>query len=408
MIVDSLDEVSTNLSRGTAAGRWCGFGPYYAMFPVQFALRQIEAFARQNGRVLDPFCGRGTVPFVSQITGREALGSDFNPVAWLYSTVKINPAENPEKLLDRVREILASVEQEDRIPENEFQQWAWHVDVLGFLNAARRILNWRSDVVDATLMGTILVHLHAKLGEGLSNQLRQSKSMSPDYAVRWWQARGMKPPALDIFNFFEKKLAWRYAKGVPVKKAEAKVLFGDARNVLEAHADFYADFILTSPPYCGVTNYEYDNWIRLWMLGGECSPKVGAAKKFKNRKDYTELLRGVFGSSKKASKDDVTVYIRTDARSFTLDTTVRAAMDAWPNHDLFCKYDRAAGPTQTALFGNKWNKAGEVDLLLMKSPIRTPSGFHSLTNWGSSESPGLDMRLSKTEQSSEIEDVAAF
>ena len=29
-----------------------------------------------------------------------------------------------------------------------------------------------------------------------------------------------------------------------------------------------AKLLLTSPPYFGVTNYHYDQWLRLWLLGG--------------------------------------------------------------------------------------------------------------------------------------------
>src|SRR5690606_18254302 len=155
-----------------------------------------------------PFCGRGTVPFVSQVSGRKSLGADVNPVAWLYANTKLAPADKAEDVLARVEEISSTVRAEDKDAENEFQEWAWHKDVLGFLRMARRELDWRTDTVDRTLMGVILVYLHAKLGAGLSNQLRQSKAMAPDYAVRWWKARELHPPQIHLSEFFERKLRW--------------------------------------------------------------------------------------------------------------------------------------------------------------------------------------------------------
>lgn len=358
-----------------AEGRWCGFGPYYAMFPVEFVRRQIETFVSPGSKILDPFCGRGTVPFVGQVTGHQSIGADVNPVAWLFATVKLDPLCRQESIIDRVDQVLESIVEDDRVPANEFQSHAWHPGVLAFLNAARRELNWKRTKVDRTLMGLILVHLHAKLGEGLSNQMRQAKSMAPEYSVRWWQARKMAPPKIDIRKFFQKKLHWRYAKGIPCKCADAKVFLGDARKVLKKENEFGADFILTSPPYCGVTNYEYDNWIRLWMLGGPALPSFRHASRYEDRVKYKQLLNETFGVAKSASIDDVIVYVRTDSREFTRTTTINTLQETWPTHSLYSRCDKAAGPTQTALFGNEWDKVGEVDLLMLPQNKDAPNGF---------------------------------
>ena len=361
-----------------AEGRWCGFGPYYAMFPVEFVRRQVEAFAPRGGKLLDPFCGRGTVPFVGQVTGRDSVGADVNPVAWLFAAVKLDPHNGELSILRRVDEVLESITADDRVAANQFQEQAWHSEVLAFLNSARRELDWRHCVLDRTLMGLILVHLHAKLGEGLSNQLRQAKSMAPDYAVRWWKARRMEPPKIDLREFFTKKLRWRYAKGIPIKRAAADVFLGDSREVLGRHGNFGANLILTSPPYYGVTNYEYDNWIRLWMLGKCSLPTFRRAARFSHREKYKDLLTGVFGVARRLSEDDVTVYVRTDARDFTIQVTLRTLLDTWPDHKLYYRYDKASGPTQTALFGNLWHKAGEVDLLMLPNGGREPNEFQRL------------------------------
>ena len=76
---------------GTPAGRWAGLGPYYAMFPVDFAREVVDRFCPRGGKVLDPFCGRGTVPFIAQATNRKSIGIDSNPVAWVFSKAKTHP-----------------------------------------------------------------------------------------------------------------------------------------------------------------------------------------------------------------------------------------------------------------------------------------------------------------------------
>ena len=127
---------------GNADGRWAGFGPYYATFPISFARAVIETMSpRRGGRVMDPFCGRGTAPFVAQATGRASLGIDLNPAAWVFAKVKTDPETNVKRLLYRLEEVQKEVSAEDQIAQSEFQEWAWCVEVLGFLNAARRVLD---------------------------------------------------------------------------------------------------------------------------------------------------------------------------------------------------------------------------------------------------------------------------
>src|SRR5262245_38815980 len=83
----------------TAAARWSTLGPYYAMFPVSFVRATIETHCPPNGSVLDPFCGRGTVPYVARVTGRASLGIDVNTVAYLFSAAKADPEPKLERVV---------------------------------------------------------------------------------------------------------------------------------------------------------------------------------------------------------------------------------------------------------------------------------------------------------------------
>ena len=359
----------------TAEGRWCGFGPYYAMFPIDFARHAIERFCPPNGRIIDPFCGRGTTPFVAAVTGRHAFGADINPVAWIYSSVKLDPCKRPGLLKRRIKEIVDGVTEKDREPRNDFQKHAWHRDVLGFLHAARRNLDWKNSRTDRTLMGTILIHLHAKRGEGLSNQLRQSKAMSPEYAVRWWNERKLKAPKINVIRFFDEKFVWRYKKGLPITRGTATTMCGDSREILSNIPRYDADFVLTSPPYCGVTNYTYDNWIRLWMLGGPPLPDQKHAGRYADTERYETLISDVFAETRRLSKEGAIVYVRTDARPFTLETTIDTLSEFWPAHRMSIRFDVAPGKTQTGLFQREWHKAGEVDILLTPRGKSVPRSF---------------------------------
>ncbi len=96
-------------------GRWATLGPYYAMFPTDFVRDAIARFSKVGDGVIDPFCGRGTVPFVASSTGRFAVGMDVNPVAWVYASAKTSPEPDVQKVLRRIREIGEAVRPGTRI-----------------------------------------------------------------------------------------------------------------------------------------------------------------------------------------------------------------------------------------------------------------------------------------------------
>ncbi|WP_440879261.1 DNA methyltransferase [Vibrio natriegens] len=364
-------------TRSTAEGRWCGFGPYYAMFPVEFAKNVVQHFGREGSKVLDPFCGRGTTPYVSMCLGFESVGIDIGELGWLYSSVKVNPESDFSLLINRANEIKQSALPSDFVARNEFQSFAWCKNVLGFLNSARRNLDWMNCNVDRTLMGIILVNLHGKIGEGLSNQMRQSKALSPDYSVRWWKERNLFPPELDPVEVITKKIQWRYAKGIPAKNNKCNIYLGDSKNILSS-IDGNFDLLLTSPPYCGVTNYRYDQWMRYWMLGDSELPLSSAKDRYVDKVKYKDMINGVFLSSSKKMVEDSVVYVRTDARAYTLEVTSDAVSRNWPDHIKYMRPDSFKKTTQTALFGDKEEKPGEVDILALPKGRPAPTGFITL------------------------------
>ena len=44
-------------------------------------------------------------------------------------------------------------------------------------------------------------------------------------------------------------------------------------------------------------------------------------RKFENRQDYVSILRAVFTKSKRMLATDAVIYVRTDAREYTLKST---------------------------------------------------------------------------------------
>lgn len=356
----------------SAVDRWAGLGPYYAMFPVSFAFDVVREYSGPDGRVLDPFAGRASSIFAAAATGRYGLGIEINPVGWLYGRVKLAPAP-----ADQVLERLALVHSEahslpmaELADLPEFFHMCYSPRVLQFLVTARHCLRWRHSGVDATLMAILLVYLHGKREFSLSNQLRQGKAMSPDYAVRWWRNRGLQPPDVDPVAFISSRIRWRFAKGRP-EIALAEVAQGDCLSVLETLSKRGStngfSLLFTSPPYYAVTNYRYDQWLRLWLLGWPNRPERWGGPweaKFESQADYQVLLQTAFQRAALLMKKDAVIYVRTDARKFTLESTVAALTSAFPEKAMTVESRPLARASQTALFGDKSSKPGEVDVIL--------------------------------------------
>lgn len=350
--------------RNTPEGRWYGFGRYYAMFPPRFAYDAIDGLTRRGERVLDPFCGRGNGPFTATVLGRESVGIDVNPLAWLFTASKLKPA-GVEQVLDRLMSIGRAARARDRKGRSRFERMAWAPAVRSFLRAARRELNWQTSRVDRTLMGFVTLHMQDKLGAGLSNALWPTIACSPGYAVRWWTKAGLvKAPDVDPVAILADKIRRRYECGRP-KQANGTALLGDARQELRDADAMEASLLLTSPPYIGVTDYWNDHWIRLWMLGHPLRKDWRRSAKFANQVGYAELLRSAFDQARKHLRASAPVLIRSDQRRLTASVCKEVLRHVWPRRRLYVRHTVAPSEGVSLHHGRGGRKANELDLLLL-------------------------------------------
>jgi DNA methylase len=360
----------------TAEARWARFGPYYAMFPLDFAFKVIEKYSKEGDFVIDPFAGRGSSIYAGSVLGRASLGIEINPVGWLYGSVKLRPADE-DSVKDRLLEIYSKRNYYSRAIERmpRFYRMCYSDEVLKFLLAARHYLAWRTNETDATLMAILVVYLHGKLGEGLSNQMRMTKAMGMKYSIKWWRENGLsKPPEINIIEFVTKKIDWRYKKGKPTN-VDSRILFGDSTielNKIVTRAndnDIRFSLLFTSPPYCDVTDYHNDQWLRLWLMGGSEIPEYNNEKhkgRFSSKPDYYELLDSVFGQCSRMMADQSTIYVRTDKRDYTHDITKQVLKKHYPDYLYRTIKKPFTKRTQTEIMGNTSNEDGEVDIILTR------------------------------------------
>jgi SAM-dependent methyltransferase len=251
-----------------------GICPYFTMFPIEFPLGVLATGAKRKsrGRVLDPFCGRGTSNFAARLLGYSSFGIDGNPVAVAVSQAKLAKT-TPQRIMDSACAIIDRFPIANDMPSGEFWDLAYHPEVLNLICRFREGLlqDCRSDTRIA-LRAIILGALHGpkmKTKDSyFSNQSQRTYAPKPAYASRYWKERGLKPAKVDVMRIIEER-AQRYFKNLPTR-VEGQIILGDSRDdrVFDNFKGGF-DWIITSPPYYGMRTYFPDQWLRLWFLGGK-------------------------------------------------------------------------------------------------------------------------------------------
>lgn len=85
----------------------------------------------------------------------------------------------------------------------------------------------------------------------------------------------MVAPERDVFATLIKRATYRYQSTPPMGKTQ--VFHRDMRTLPDMTGRIKGNIrcCITSPPYFDVTNFEEDQWLRLWMLGGPPFPTRG-------------------------------------------------------------------------------------------------------------------------------------
>lgn len=292
--------------------------PYFAMFPEDFVAKQVLAYTQRGDWVFDPFSGRGTTVFESLLNGRPAAGTDINPVAACVAGAKADPP-TLNSVLTRlaVLEIKAKAVGSNRhqLPAHQFFALCFHESTLAEILFLRANLDWRNSKVDRFIAAVTLGCLHGeshKTPNCLSNRMPRTISTKPDYSVRWWIERGLAAPERKTFEILRTMVKFRLQEKGPTLKGEVKLR--DARRSGRAFPSLRekVSLVVTSPPYLDTTDYNEDQWLRLWFLGGAEEPHAGANPDDRHVRleDYWEFLLETWEGVQPLIKQGTHVVVR--------------------------------------------------------------------------------------------------
>jgi SAM-dependent methyltransferase len=279
-----------------------GFHSWAARMHPITARRSIELALRgadRGARVVDPFCGSGTVLVEAMLAGARATGVDASPLAQLVSRVKTRlwPSAKRRELVMASRRIAAMVVQEGKAARRSgYEAPPPHLP-LGMDPEVReaRLKGWFDRHVRAELE-MIAAAVDAERDDGLRQAMaamlssivvkmsRRDSDTSKQQVTRKL-ARGM---AARLFAERAELLAdglGALERDVPPGTKEADVRLGDARDLVPAGVEpGTVAAVVTSPPYPGTYDYLDHQGLRMAFLG--LPPGPLAEKELGARRDF--------------------------------------------------------------------------------------------------------------------------
>ena len=258
-----------------------GFHSYPARMHWCTAARVLEALDLDGARVLDPFCGSGTVLIEARVRGLETMGVDLNPLAVRLARVKSDPLTLPqrEQLADLGTLLREASEERVRARENvraelplsELQWYEPHVlkEMAGLLMSIRE--------VEDPQLREVLTLVFSSLVVKFSRQRSDTSEELFERRIR----KGL------VSEFFERKtfeVCERLHELESVARGpQPHVIQGDAHWLRDEVARGSVDLVFTSPPYGGTYDYAAHHARRFAWLGikapGLAERELGARRR---------------------------------------------------------------------------------------------------------------------------------
>lgn len=268
-----------------------GFHSYPARMHPAVARGVLEAYATAGDRVLDPFCGSGTVLVEGLVAGMRSRGVDLNPIAIRLAGVKcqVRDAAAREAFTTILGEVVEVSKERVRrkapamAPLSPQERAHYEVHVLKELAGLHDIIGAVEAGPDKAALQMLLTAIVVKF-----SKQRADTTDAPDAKPR---RIGRFVPS-EFYGRKGEELVRRWAELEAACNAAGtwyrpKVVEGDVTSLSGAlPPGWTAHLVLTSPPYGGTYDYVQHHARRYPWLG--VSTKAFAAGELGSRRKFGE------------------------------------------------------------------------------------------------------------------------
>lgn len=277
---------------------------YQGKLKPSIAHHLIKTFVPENGSMLDPFSGVGTIPFEAALVGKSSFGIDISLPAYYISFAKVTAPVSVE-----IYNYINSIEQfikGNKCTKNELKEASsfgfnkvlseyYEEKTLKEILLARRFVkeNYPKTPSEMLVVGSLLHILHGNRPYALS---RRSHPIVP-YA----------PTGEFVYKNLIEKLTEKVLRVIheelPMKFKNGKI-FNQDTTIIWPQEINNLDAVITSPPFFDSTRFHLANWIRLWFSGWSEKDFKYQPNSFieeKQKKDFA-IYESIFRQSKERLK----------------------------------------------------------------------------------------------------------
>ena len=227
----------------------------------------VQTFIPEDGKVLDPFAGVGTVPFEAALAGKHAYGFEISPAAFAIASAKVQAptALGCITVVETVEDFIAchSVTHEEGTEANQLgfngkiAEYYEPQTLKEVLLARRYFQMYPPETVEEQFVFASLLHiLHGNRPYALS---RRSHPLTPYKPTGPFEYRS-------LIGQLRAKVQRGLSEDLPTNFLPGKIFFQDATSWWPREID-QLDSIITSPPFFDSTRFYAANWLRLWFSG---------------------------------------------------------------------------------------------------------------------------------------------
>jgi site-specific DNA-adenine methylase len=254
--------------------------------------RQIIGQLPRKGKLLDPFCGSGTILYEAREHCIDAIGVDNNPIAVIIANGKLERNELV-RLKSHLRELLArarSLQSVPKMPESPSRYFHPETAEQIMRMAQLAMTNEMSDYERACFFGSICL-----AARGCNHYKWSSTNIGKIFLPHW---------KIDFYSKFCNKIEKHYT--FSTSRAQAQIYQFDSRHLSEIIPAKSVDYVFTSPPYFNALDYTSYYTRIVYEIMGYDRAEIRRTL-IQSVDKYEEDMKQVFEELEKVTKDDAMI-----------------------------------------------------------------------------------------------------
>ncbi|HET9055572.1 MAG TPA: DNA methyltransferase [Chitinophagaceae bacterium] len=279
---------------------------YQGKLKPAIAHHLVQTFVPENGSMLDPFAGVGTIPFEAALAGKTSFGIDISLPAYYISLAKVTAPHSQESysyinaLQQFIKKNKCTKEELNEAKIFGFNKTLseyYEETTLKEILLARRFVreNYPKTPSEMLVVASLLHILHGNRPYALS---RRSHPIVPYAPTGEFEYKNLIAKVTE-------KVERAINEELPINFKNGKI-FNQDTTIIWPQEIKNLDAVITSPPFFDSTRFYLANWIRIWFSGWsekDFKFQVNSFVEEKQKKDFT-IYESIFRQSKERLKKD--------------------------------------------------------------------------------------------------------